>query len=129
MTAGSVVVEVKAEFGRVAVLKRILPEEIRHKYRLVPEMRSVQLAVSVLLQHVEVGRVELIPVVGKVAEQPGPKVDVGEDESAEVADERLNPGPYRRCVKVGAFSLPAARPPQKRKEPGRVSQPDFSKRI
>ena len=56
-------------------------------------MRRVQLAVGVLLERVEPGGVVLPPVAGRVAEQACAEVRVGEDEAAEVRDERLDARP------------------------------------
>ena len=46
--------------------------------------------------------VELVAVGEPRAEQAHAAVDVGEDEAAEVADERLRAGPHRDEVVVGA---------------------------
>src|SRR5262249_51784518 len=88
-----VVIEQKAELGRVSLPYRVLSKEIGDVHILVPEVQRVQIAVRVLLQHVEIRRVELITVARVVAEQARSQIDGAKNKSAKVADEGLDSSP------------------------------------
>src|SRR5437667_32903 len=60
--ARAVIVEVKTELSRVAVEPRVLAKEVCDEHTLVAEVRRVQLAVRILLEHVKVCRVELVTI-------------------------------------------------------------------
>src|SRR5882724_1956236 len=129
VTGWPVVVVMKAELRCVSVVPGVLSKEIRYKHGLVAEVRRVQFAVGVLLEHIEVRRIELISVVRIVAEQTNAEVCVAEDEPPEVADERLYAG--SNCGRVEIRILPVVGSPtgQKRKDSGCVAQPDLAKGI
>src|SRR5689334_20750074 len=86
VTAGPVIVVMEAELRGVAVPVRVLSEEIGDEDRLIAEVRRVQLAVGVLLQHVKISRIELIAIVGIVAKHARAQIDVAEDEAAKIRD-------------------------------------------
>src|SRR6185369_7537775 len=78
-----------AEFYRVALLESILPVQVGYIDLLIACIEGVQAAVGILLEHLEVGQVELVPICFEVAEQTSAKVAIVEDETAEVAVEAL----------------------------------------
>ena len=108
MKSGPVVVVVKADLRRVALPPGVLPEQVRDEHGLIPEVRRVQLAVGVLLEHVEVGGVELIAIARVIPKEPNSQIRVAEDKAAKVADERLNARPNRSRVEVRAVAIIAA---------------------
>src|SRR5690349_7118744 len=65
--ARTIVVEMKTELSRVAMKPGVLPEKIRDENGLVAEVRRVELAVGVLLEHIKVSCVELVTIVGVIA--------------------------------------------------------------
>src|SRR5712691_2586412 len=125
----AVVIVMKAELRRVPMVSSVLSKEVRDEHGLVAEVRRVQLAVGVLLEHIEVRHVELISVVRIVAEQTNAEVCVAEDEPPEVADERLYAG--SNCGRVEIRVLPIVGSPtgEKRKDSGCVAKPDLAKGI
>ena len=88
----AVVVEVghETEFAGVTFPNQILPENVRDINLLVAPAELVQVGISVLLQHVEGGDVVLPAVVVVVAENARAQIGVVENETAEIAHERLN---------------------------------------
>src|SRR5436853_4207519 len=101
VTAWPVVVEMEAELCRIAMPVGVLPEEVGDEDGLIAEVRRVQLAVGVLLQHVEVGDVVLITIVSIITKQARAEIDVAEDEAAKIRDERLNADAHRGRMEIG----------------------------
>src|ERR1041385_13481 len=98
-----IVIKVKAEERGVTFPLGILPVEISHKHLLVPEVWRVQFAIGVFLEHLEICRVELIPIIGIIPEEANAKVGVAENKTSEIAHERLDAGSDRGRVEIGAF--------------------------
>src|SRR5262249_34953733 len=126
MPVGTVLVEVKTELRGVAFPLRVLSEQVGDEDRLVSEMKHVQFAVGVFFQHAEPGCVELIAVVSVIAKKPDPQVGVAENESAEIADERLYARSDRSRIEVRAVLAFAATPMQEPEHPGRVADANLA---
>ena len=121
--ARTVVVIVKAELRRVTVPARVLPEEVGDQHGLVAEVRRVQFAVGVLLQHVEVGDVVLITIVGVVAEQPCAEPVHGNGERAQ-AQQREEHEPALGRARAQQGEQPAD--PDEERMLGRCRVPDHA---
>src|SRR5262249_37916218 len=109
----------KAELCGVAFDERILPVEVGNHYELVAkfvavavdqsrEEARVEIAVGVLLQHVEARHVKVVTVVGELAEEATAQIEVVEDEAAKVAVELLNARAQKGRIEIGALALLAA---------------------
>src|SRR5436853_7287596 len=99
MKSRPVGVVVKAELAGIAPPKRVLPEKIRYEHGLISKVRSIQLAVRVLLEHIEVCDVELVSIIGVITKKPDAEIRIAEDEAAKIADKRLNYASNRSRIK------------------------------
>src|SRR5438105_5499716 len=90
----AVVVEVgeKRELAGVTFPNQILPENVRGINLLRTSREFVEIRIGVFLKHVEPGDVVLPAVVVVIAENPDAEVRIVENETAEIAHERLNAG-------------------------------------
>src|SRR6185436_5552784 len=99
-----VLVVVEAGLNGVAQLEKILTIQVGDEHLLLARFQAVQGAVSVLLQHVEVGQVIDIAVGLEVAEDAEAGLLIVEDEPAEIAIEGLDAGAHRNEI-VGAAQI------------------------
>ena len=83
-------IHVKAKLRGVALPNEVLAEDIRDQDVLMPRVERVQVRVSVLFAHVEKREVVLHAVVTGVAKEARAEIGVGENEAAEIRDERLD---------------------------------------
>src|SRR2546421_7733540 len=90
----AVVVEVgeKRELTGITFPNQILPENVRGINLLRTSREFVEVGIRVFLEHVEPGNVVLPAVIVVIAENPDAEIGVVENETAEIADERLNAG-------------------------------------
>src|SRR5262245_26861814 len=80
-----------ASFDRVTRDEEVLVIPVRDNNVLRPILERVETRVGILLLLPEVDEVVLVAVAVGGAEEADGSVDVGEDEAAEVAHERLRP--------------------------------------
>ena len=99
---GIVAVVVEAEFGGVALGQEILNIKIGDVYLLMALVEGIQPTVGVLLEEIEICEVVVQAVGAQIAEKPDARLLLGEEKTAEVAGELLNPGADRDKVEVRA---------------------------
>ncbi len=98
--AGLVAQVVERRLRGVARHQEVLAVDVGHRHLLVAGVEGVEAAVGVLLQPLEERQVELVAVRLVGAEEARAEVGVGEEETAEVAVERLDAGAHRDEVVV-----------------------------
>ena len=98
----AIVVEVsqETELAGVTFPNQILSENVRDVNLLLAPAELVEVRVSVFLEHVEGGDVVLPAVVVVIAENTNAQVGVVENETAEIAHERLNAGAHGNEIVV-----------------------------
>src|SRR5580692_3205013 len=96
-----VLVVVNAKFGRVARLHEILHIKIRDDHLLVPQLETVQAAVGVLFEKIEIGGVVFPAVRVKVSEKAYARLLVDKNKSAKIAGKTLDSRAHRKEIVVG----------------------------
>ena len=100
MSLRTLKVGVETQLCGVTLGEEILAKDIRDQDPLVTRIKAIEIGVSVLLEHLERGEVVLPAIINVVAEEARAEVGVVEDETAEIAYERLNPKSGRHKVIV-----------------------------
>src|ERR1041385_3290464 len=93
--AASIVVVMKAALDRIALANEILSKNVGDVNVLMARVEAIEATVRVLLQHREVGAIELVAIVVKRAKHARAEIVVGKNKAAEVGDKRLNPSAHR----------------------------------
>ena len=97
-----VAIVVKTELRRVTLGQEILDIHIADIHLLIPRVKSVQIAVGILLEHIKISEVVTDAVVAQVSEETHSWLRIREDESAKIAVELLNAGPNGNKIEIRA---------------------------
>src|SRR5688572_9627849 len=80
-----------ADLDGQSLFESILSVKIGYKDLLVSLVEPVETAAArSLLQHVDIGNIELVSIRGEVAEQTRPEIRIVENKAAKITVERLN---------------------------------------
>src|SRR6266850_641032 len=105
--AAPVVVVKQASLDRIALANEVLAENVCDVDVLMARVEAVKATVRVLLQHREVGGVELNAIVVCRAKKAQAKIVVGKDKATKVRNEGLDPSAHGNeivvCVDVPQF--------------------------
>src|SRR5205814_889762 len=98
----AVIVEVadKRQLAGITFPNQVLAENIRDVDLLFAWIEFVEIGISILLPHIERGQIVLPAIVVVVPENPDAEIRVVENESAEVAHERLHPDAHGNKIVI-----------------------------
>jgi len=102
MDAGVVFVECADEFGGVAGKEKVLDVEVAEDDLLIAACESVEPAVGIFLEQVEVGGVVFETIAAKIAKNANGGLFVYEYEATKIGVELLNSGTHGNKIVIGA---------------------------